>query len=364
MTRHRWSEADERLILETVSEFGPDRGRIADAVGLPVPKVDNYISGPLRTRYREAVEAYYARMRAQREIAPVTRAPSKISQVLSLPVRPFEVEIPAPAQSASPKKWTAAVVYGDTHVPFHDPAAVGVLHGIIKDARPDVIVNVGDLVDCWQISRFDKDPARLDTLQENIDQARIHLHQIAQLAPKARRVILEGNHENRLGRAIWKLEGAQREFARLRVFQQAMTWPNLLQLDSIGWQFVGERDQSRTKILPKIITKHGSVVRKWSGWSGKGEWEKYGRSGVSGHTHRLGWFVHRDHNGNSNWAETGCTCLLESPYGVDYDWQQGFVVMTWNADFRLQETQFVSIRDGAAIWNQREYSAPKRKRAA
>jgi hypothetical protein len=239
-----------------------------------------------------------------------------------------------------------------------------VLHGIIKDAAPDVIVNVGDLVDCWQISRFDKDPARLDTLQENIDQARSHLHQIAQLAPKARRVILEGNHENRLGRAIWKLEGAQREFARLRVFQQAMTWPNLLQLDSIGWQFVSERDQSRTQILPKIITKHGTVVRKWSGWSGKGEWEKYGRSGVSGHTHRLGWFVHRDHNGNSNWAETGCTCLLESPYGVDFDWQQGFVVMTWNADYRLQETQFVSIRDGAAIWNRKEYTAAKAKRAA
>jgi hypothetical protein len=85
-------------------------------------------------------------------------------------------------------------------------------------------------------------------------------------------------------------------------------------------------------------------VRKWSGWSGKGEWEKYGRSGVSGHTHRLGWFVHRDHNGNSNWAETGCTCLLESPYGVDFDWQQGFVVMTWNQDHRLQDTQFVSIQ--------------------
>lgn len=103
--------------------------------------------------------------------------------------------------------------------------------------------------------------------------------------------------------------------------------------------------------------KHGNVVRKWSGWSGKGEWEKYGRSGASGHTHRLGWFVHRDHNGNANWIETGCTCKLEAPYGVDFDWQQGCVVVTWNHDHRLQNVEFVSIRDGSALWRTREYAA-------
>jgi hypothetical protein len=217
MIRHKWTDADDRLILETVAEFGPERSRIANVLGMNSAAVNNRISHYLRDRYQAAAESYFARMRAQNEVAPRERS-KRIGDVLSLPVRPFEVEIPSPAPSSRPKKWTTAVVYGDTHVPFQDPKAVGVLHGIIKDARPDVIVNVGDLVDCWQISRFDKDPARLDTLQDNIDQARIHLHQIAQLAPKARRVILEGNHENRLARAIWKLEGAQREFARSSVY--------------------------------------------------------------------------------------------------------------------------------------------------
>lgn len=358
MTHRKWTDTDDRIILETVSEFGPDRARIASVLGVSGAAVNNRIVGYLHTRYHAAVESYYARVRAQNEVAPREQHGKRIGDVLSLPVRPFEVEIPAPVQSSKPKKWTTAVCYGDTHVPFHDPTAIRVLHGVIKDARPDIIVNVGDVVDCWQISRFDKDASRLDSLQENIDDARKHLHQIAQLAPKARRVLLEGNHETRLARAICGLEGVSREFGKLRAFQQAMTWPNLLQTESMGWEFIPERMQSRTPILPKIITKHGSVVRKWSGWSGKGEWEKYGRSGVSGHTHRLGWFVHRDHNGNSSWAETGCTCLLESPYGVDFDWQQGFAVMTWNADYRLQDTQFVSVRDGSAIWREKEY-APK-----
>jgi hypothetical protein len=365
LSRYRWTDTDDRIILETVSESGPDRARIANVLGLPLGAVNSHIDRDLREKYSAATNHYYARVRAQNEIAPRedVRGKPRISDVLSLPVRPFHVEIPAPAISSKPKKWTTAVVYGDTHVPFEDPAAIRVLHGVIKDSRPDIIVNVGDVVDCWQISRFDKDPARIDSLQDNIDGARTHLHQVAQLAPNTRRVLLEGNHETRLARAICGLEGAAREFGKLRAFQEAMTWPNLLQTENMGWEFVPERLQSRTPILPKIITKHGGIVRKWAGWSGKGEWEKYGQSGVSGHSHRLGWFVHRDHNGNASWVETGCTCLLESPYGVDFDWQQGFAVMTWNQDHRLQNVEFVSVREGSAIWRDKEY-APKPRRAA
>jgi hypothetical protein len=293
-------------------------------------------------------------MRAQREVAPVPVG-SKLSAILTLPAAPFAVEIPAPAPSKA-KRFTTAVLYGDEHVPFADAAVMRVVQGVVRDVRPDVLVHMGDLVDCWQVSRFDKDPSRLDTLQQNIDAARVSLAQMAQIAPKARRVLLEGNHETRLTRCIATLQDGQRELAKLRAFQEAITWPNLLQLAGIGWEWVPERDQARTPILPKIITKHGSVVRKWSGWSGKGEWEKYGRSGASGHTHRLGWFVHRDHNGNANWIETGCTCQLDAPYGIDFDWAHGCVVVTWNADHHLQNVEFVSIRDGAALWRDREYT--------
>jgi len=353
-TRHRWTEHEKRIILGVAAEFGNDRARCAAAVGRPMGATNNYIDRVIRPEFRASVDSYGARMRAQREVAPV-RARRDLLDVLTIPPAPFAVEIPAPAASKA-KRFTTAVLYGDEHVPFADAAAMRVVQGVVRDVRPDVLVHMGDLVDCWQVSRFDKDPARLDTLQSNIDDARRSLHEMAQIAPKARRVLLEGNHENRLSRCIASLDGGQRELARLRAFQEAVQWPNLLQLGGIGWEWVPEREQSRTPVLPKIITKHGSVVRKWSGWSGKGEWEKYGRSGASGHTHRLGWFVHRDHNGNANWIETGCTCQIEAPYGVDFDWQHGCVVVTWNTDQRLQNVEFVSIRDGAAIWRDREYA--------
>ena len=281
---------------------------------------------------------------------PVPPAPTF---ALDVPVRPFAVQIPAAPPIRDGKVFTA-VVYGDTHVPFHDPTAISVVRGIVKDVKPDVLLNVGDLVDCWQISRFDKDPTRKDSLQDNIDEARQHLAEMAAVAPKSRRVLLEGNHENRLTRTIWGLPGAARELPKLRLFQSSMTWPVLLETQAIGWEWFPEREQSQATILPKIIAKHGSVVRSASGASAKGEWTKYGRSGVSGHVHRLGHFFHRDHNGTASWIETGCTCLLDPPYGTDFDWQQGCVVLSWNKDRRLMQTELISIRDGSALWRGKE----------
>ena len=355
MTRHHWSDADTRCLLEYAAAHGNDRTGLARHLGLPQMTVSNYLDRVLRDRYRKAVASYYARMAAQREVAPVEPAPSKRgSFVLDVPVRPFAVPLPAVAPSRTGKP-LRAVVYGDAHIPFHDDRALKVLKAVLRDVKPHVVVHIGDLVDAWQISRFDKDPSRSDGLQENIDTARAHLCEIAQLAPKATRVWLEGNHEARLTRAIWQMDGAQRELAKLRVFQQTMTWPVLMETERIGWEFIPERDQSKRQILPKIITKHGTIVRKFSGYTARAEWEKYGASGISGHTHRLGHFFHRDHNGTARWLESGCTCLLDPPYGSDFDWCQGFVVLTWNADRRLMDAHTVAIRDGMALFREREY---------
>lgn len=275
-----------------------------------------------------------------------------IREVLHMPPVPFAVPFPSVAKHVKGKE-KVAFVYGDSHFPFHDEKSLNLVKYVIKDLQPDFVVHLGDLIDCWQISRFDKDPTRRDTLQDNIDAARIHLHEIAQLSPKSKRVLLEGNHEARLTKAIWQLDGAQREFAKLRVFQETMTWPKLLELDSIGWQWVGMREQSKTEILPKIITKHGDRVCKWSASSGKAEWEKYGYSGVSGHTHRLGQFFHRDRNGNATWSEMGCTCSLDAQYGTDFDWQQGFGILRWSPDDKILHTELLSIRDGSTLYNKK-----------
>lgn len=291
--------------------------------------------------------------------APIRRGTPQIAEVLDLPPRPFTVEVPAPAPSKDVPGVT--VVLTDTHVPYHDQPSLDVVYAIIEKAKPQLVIHLGDLLDCYRISKYDKDPNRLETLQDEIDQARVVLHQIAQVAPTARRVLLEGNHEDRLRRVIWSLQGAQAEIVKLRKVRQTLNWPTLLELDAIGWEFRPYQGQARAEpVLPHLIVKHGTVVRKWSAFTAKGEWEKYGKGGISGHTHRAGLFYHRDHNGSHAWIEAGCTCTLLPDYMTDDpDWHQGCVVITHDGDrFGVEP---VYIQDGVGVWRGERYEAKRRR---
>lgn len=245
------------------------------------------------------------------------------------------------------------MIYGDSHIPFQDPKAEAVVLGIIKEAQPDFIGHLGDLGDCYKISRYSTDPTRHQSTQDDIDAMRTHLHQVSQLAPKAEKLLLGGNHEDRLRKLIWDLPGAARELPRLRVFQKAMTWPVLLGLDEIGWDFVDYNKQPVVGRIPKLLLKHGDIVRKWSGFSAKAEWEKHARSGVSGHTHRAGAFFHRDLNGSHVWYEAGCTCLLEPEYVRQPDWQHACIVVTYNEEWF--HGSIVYIQNGRAVWRGQEF---------
>lgn len=354
MGREFCTPEDENRVLTLVAEYGTNRKQVAESLGWTQCKLDGVIRRRLSDgRYEAAVDTHRKKLKGIREAQSV---PSKLSDILDIPVRPFAVPIPIPPKPQEGKP-LRAVVFGDTHYPFQDEAALKVVLGVIADVSPNIIVHLGDLVDCWQISRFDKDPSRFDSLQQNIDQARVLLHQVAQVAPQAQRVLLEGNHEHRLEKMLWQLQGRDREIVRLRKVNQVLNWPSLLDLQDIGWDFVPERDQSKRPVLPKIITKHGTVVRKYACYTARGEWEKYGASGISGHTHRAGVFTHRDHNGSAVWIEAGCTCDLEPSYGTDFDWQQACVVLDWSADRYVMEEHIVRIRDGRAIWRSRELVA-------
>jgi len=274
----------------------------------------------------------------------------------SLHAEPFAVPLPAVA-SVTSAPGMVALYYSDTHMGMEDERALAVVLALAQEAQPDVVVHGGDLLDAYFLSRFDKNPDHPATIQDEIDRGRVHLHQMAQVAPQARRVLLQGNHEERLSKAIWGMPGTASEIARLTAFREAMTWPSLLGLDQIGWEWVPTERQTKTAILPGFITKHGSIVRKWSGHSGKGEWEKYGTSGISGHVHRLGTFYHRDYNGSHVWVEAGCTCSLDPEYVQDPNWQQGCVIIAWDEDGERWNVEPVYIQDGRAVWRGRTVRA-------
>ncbi len=311
----------------------------------------------VRERHAKLVVGGYARPEPVPEsvIRPLIQRP-RISEVIDLDPRPFAVPIPRPAKLV-PGEPMRSVVYGDVHFPHQDNAALEILYAVIKDVKPHVIVNLGDCADAYTISAYDKNPENIHGLQDEVDMVRTHLHQVAQLAPQAQRFYLEGNHEDRLRRLIWTLPGTASELARLRAFREAMTWPNLLGTDEIGWEFVPAGDQTRRQIIPRLICKHGDTVRRWSGMSAKGEWERYGQSGISGHVHRLGRFYTSDRNGAHTWVEAGCLCDTDPSYTRDPNWQNGLVVVEHSADGERFEMHLIYCQDGRALWRGNDYRA-------
>ena len=121
----------------------------------------------------------------------------------------------------------------------------------------------------------------------------------------------------------------------------------------LGWKVIPYPEY---RVLhDRLICKHGNSIRKHSGQSARTEYEKYGKCGMSGHTHRRGVYEHRDHNGFHAWWELGMLGSIRHDY-VDYaDWTQGFAVVTWSDDREHFGVEEVRIHEGVTYFRGKRY---------
>lgn len=262
----------------------------------------------------------------------------------------------------TPRKLFTSVHYGDVHFPYQDDAALSILYQIIGATKPNIVVCHGDLLDCYAISAFAKKIGDRPALADEIAQAKAHFSHINALAPRARKLFFKGNHEDRLQRELKRMATKPEalEILRLPTVESALTWPALLELDRLGWEY----HDKRYNLFDRLILKHGNVVRKWSAYSAKEECGRYSKSGISGHTHRRGVFEHTDWNGVHAWWEHGCLCDLAPEYVEDPNWQQGFLVVTWSDDRESFSVEEIRIHNGTAFFRGKLYTAQPKELAA
>jgi hypothetical protein len=295
--------------------------------------------------------------------------------------KPFKIVVPARTQidysliAAEPARFYddepyLAVVVSDHHAPRHDKNLHKLFLEWLMENQPEKGVILGDLIDLSEISRHPRDPEWATETQKCVDAAGQIILDYRTASPSTVWEYLDGNHEERLRRAIIDRIG---DFYGLRPAQveELPDLPpihsplHLLRLDELGVNYTpanGSYDHHYTKLSPYLTARHGWNARKGSGASAHATLDHLGHSVFIGHTHRQGMVEQTKHGVNGDLAtimaaEIGCMCLIPGGlgYAVAPDWQNGFATATiWpDGKFNPELAKYV---DGNLLYADQRYS--------
>ncbi len=130
---------------------------------------------------------------------------------------------------------STTLIVPDTHAPYHDKDAWELMLEAGRHLKPDAVVVMGDLIDCYSVSRHSKSPDRVANLAKEIACVGDLLDQLDGLGAREK-VFIEGNHEYRLVRYIE--EKAPELFGICDI-------PQLLRLEDRGWEWIAYRDHKK-----------------------------------------------------------------------------------------------------------------------
>lgn len=92
----------------------------------------------------------------------------------------------------------------DTHRPYHCTRYQHIVYQVMEWLQPRGYVNLGDAVDWFQLSTFDKDPRRVNFIEDDLALYSSHVDEVEKLLPVGGVLHqIEGNHSDRLRRYIW-----------------------------------------------------------------------------------------------------------------------------------------------------------------
>jgi len=169
------------------------------------------------------------------------------------------------------------MILPDIHSPYDDHKALGLAEKTFVDGKFDGLICLGDAVDFYCISQHDKDPARKNDLQWEVDEGRRMFRRweklIAKVCPGQRIKYTLGNHEYRLERFI---NDKAPQMFRMHKYE------TLMGLDKTKWEVIPYR---KTLRVGKLNITHDA---KYAGSDAhKRTRAKYGGNIVIGHTHRM-----------------------------------------------------------------------------
>lgn len=222
---------------------------------------------------------------------------------------------------SSANKFEKALVITCLHAPYHDKKLFKLFIKFLKYFKPNYLFLLGDISDWYGISKFDKNPKRINSLGGELKITRDLLKQISKASPDSKKKLIKGNHEDRLRRYLWR----HPEIASLG--EEFLNIPQLLKLKDYGISYYEEGFDYHG-----IYISHGDRYSRYSGYSAKLAMDDSTCNLIQGHSHRGGTHyktVWRRGKPKQYVAqEAFCMCRLNLEYGTKrHNWQQGWVVI-------------------------------------
>ena len=247
--------------------------------------------------------------------------------IVSAPWEPIQVDGPV-----------RCLVLSDIHIPYHDKAALKIAIKYGKENGANVILLNGDIVDCYSISRYEKDPEQRNFANE-LQQTRHFLSLLRKEFPKARIIFKLGNHEERYEKFLF-LKAP--EFLGISDFRLQQ----LLHFDEFKIELVKDQNVIR---LGKLNVLHGHEYRFGVNNpvnAARGYYNRAKAHVLAGHLHVTSNHKEKNLEGHvvSTWS-TGALCEMHPAYHKFPNWNLGFafVVVGKDGAFRVSN---LTIIDG------------------
>lgn len=237
----------------------------------------------------------------------------------------------------------------DFHDEFCDKFALSVFLDVAKLSQPDTICLAGDMVDWPEVSRFDRDPSRVNNMQGAIDWVVDLFKELRSRCPNAEIFYILGNHE-------------------LRLFKYLCAFPGMMGLRNIQFDQLFEAEKYGINLIcrksflvdaPKkasnyyvfddcLVAFHGAALSKYHAHV---LLSRFGKSGFSGHVHNRQYASTKDLNSERFWVSlpTMANYELSKEYmEMPDNWCNGFSFFYIDKQRPLEVP--VTFNNGFACW--------------
>jgi predicted phosphodiesterase len=227
------------------------------------------------------------------------------------------------------------IIFSDIHFPYYDEKSLTAAGKYAIKKRPKQIILNGDIIDCYHMSEFQKDP-RKRSIKYELDLTREWLQQLRALFPDSRIVYKNGNHCERYEKKILQrlpelidLEWTTLEYA-LGLKQLGIEIVGNKKLMMAGNLNIGHGHEIGKGFIPPVNVARGFFLKTKSNF-------------IGGHHHRTSEHMERDINNKiiGAWS-TGCLCELHPEYMPINNWNHGFAeVEFYGSDFSVKNLKII-----------------------